>query len=264
MPLLHHRITFLNFDRTYEHQKKLTQALPHQQIDFTGLRGTSLYCSPQAFQSICEKFSDLPDKGLTFIGSGNYHYVALALMREIQEPFTLILFDHHTDLNEGQIGSLLSCGSWVHHAITGIPNLKKVIMIGPHPLTVRSVPDPIRRRTVIFPDEQLPSNQTLMSLIPTDHVQISIDKDVFSPKYAKTNWSQGKLTFDKFHGIAQLLLTGKAIESVDVCGGWPILPHEHLNPKTRQWIDLNEETNLKIARLLLRKTNHHSNLMIGA
>lgn len=262
--LLHHGITFLNFDRTYEHQERLTTALPHQWIDFTELRGTSLYCSPEAFQSISEKLSALPDKGLTFIGSGNYHYVALALMREIHKPFTLILFDHHTDLNEGQIGSLLSCGSWVHHAITGVPNLEKVIIIGPNPLAGRSVPESVRRQTVILPDDRPLSEQQVLSLIPTDTIQISIDKDVFASRYAKTNWNQGKLTFDVFQQLVQALFVSKGVESTDVCGEWPIRPHEHFNLKTRQWLSLNEQTNMKIARSILQGKNHQPNLTIGA
>ena len=39
------------------------------------------------------------NKGITFIGSGNYHYVSHLLLEEINKPFTLILFDHHTDMN---------------------------------------------------------------------------------------------------------------------------------------------------------------------
>ena len=38
-------------------------------------------------------------KGITFIGSGNYHYVSYFIIRRNKQAFTLILFDHHTDMN---------------------------------------------------------------------------------------------------------------------------------------------------------------------
>jgi Arginase/agmatinase/formimionoglutamate hydrolase, arginase family len=256
MPFMHRKLTFLNFDDTYVHQDSLTAAFPHQWIDFTGLRGTNLYCSPEAFSSICTELDRIPDKGLTFIGSGNYHYVALALMREINHPFTLVLFDHHTDLNEGQIGPLLSCGSWVSHAIKEVPELKKVIMIGPDPRTARHIPQLIRRQTVIIPDHRLPSASQLLALIPTDTVQISVDKDVLSPEEAKTNWSQGNLKTETLLALIQAIITGKSVASIDVCGGWPIRPHEHFNPQIRRWLSRNETVNMKIAGLFAAPDAH--------
>ncbi|WP_010632072.1 arginase family protein [Sporolactobacillus vineae] len=251
MPLVHRNITFLNFDDTYVHQKNLTAAVPHQWIDFTGLRGTAMYCSPGAFASIGAALGRIPDKGLTFIGSGNYHYVALALMQEIRRPFTLVLFDHHTDLNAGQIGPLLSCGSWVSHAIQEVPELKKVIMIGPDPRSARDVPQPIRRQVVIIPDHSTPAAGQLLKLIQTDTVQISVDKDVLSTDEVKTNWSQGRMRSDTLLPLVRTLIEDKRIASMDVCGGWPIRPHEHFNPQIRTWLSRNEAINKKLAGLFI-------------
>lgn len=249
MPLAHRNITFLNFDDTYIHQKNLTAAVPHQWIDFTGLRGTAMYCSPEAFASIRAALSRTPDKGLTFIGSGNYHYVALALMQEIKQSFALVLFDHHTDLNAGQIGPLLSCGSWVSHAIQEVPYLKKVIMIGPDPRTALGIPQLIRSRVVIIPDHRLPSADQLLKLIPTETVQISVDKDVLSTEEVKTNWSQGRMKSAMLLPLIRTLIKKKQIASIDVCGGWPIRPHEHFNPQIRNWLRMNEAVNRKLAGL---------------
>lgn len=255
MTLLHHRVTFLDFDGSYEHQKKLTASFPHEWIDFRSLRGTSLYCASEAFRTISDKLRLVPDKGLTFLGSGNYHYTALALMKEIRRPFTLVLFDHHTDLNKGQIGPLLSCGSWVRHAIAGVPDLKKVIMIGPDPLSVRSVPEAIRRQVIIFPESPLLSGEQVASAIPTKTIQISIDKDILSPRFAKTNWDQGNLSIDQLCRAVAILLTKKEVEEIDVCGEWPTRPHEHFNQVTKQWLNRNEQCNRKIAQIFFQSMN---------
>jgi arginase family enzyme len=252
MTLLQDGITFLNFDGTYEYQHRLTRHLSHQWIDFRTLRGTSLYCSPEAFCAIRRKLAAHPGHGLTFIGSGNYHYVALALMEELSQPFTLILFDHHTDLNEGQLGSLLSCGSWVHQAIRRLPHLRQVIIIGPDPRTAEQVPLSIRRHVVIIPDSRLPEMRRLDQSIPTDHIRISIDKDVLSPEEARTNWDQGHLRLDELCRMIDFLARSKKTDGIDICGEWPTRPHEQFNPQAVACIHKNEAANLRIMRLFSR------------
>lgn len=255
MTLLHDGITFLNFDGSYEQQKKLTASIHHKWIDFSNLRGTSLYCSPRAFRIISSKLGLIPNKGLTFLGSGNYHYATLALMYEITRPFTLVLFDHHTDLNRGQIGSFLSCGSWVYHALTSVPLLKRVIMIGPNPLSARSFPPPIRRKVIIFPENGIPSEEQIDAVIPTETIQISIDKDILSPRFTKTNWDQGNLSMDELCQTVAVLLSKKEVEEIDVCGEWPTRPHEHFNQTAQQRLQLNERSNMKIAKMFLKTLN---------
>ncbi|RYM02917.1 arginase [Sporolactobacillus sp. THM7-7] len=252
--LLHHDITFLNFDGSYDHQKRLT-SIPHRWIDFLHLRGTSLYCSPEAFHVITRRLRDLPNEGLIFLGSGNYHYAALALLRKIHVPFTLILFDHHTDFNKGQIGTLLSCGSWVRHAVIGIPNLEKVIMIGPNPN--RSIPETVKQKVTVIPERRLPAVSPITSLVPTRAIHISIDKDVLAPRYAKTNWDQGNLSIQTLGHMIEVLSQTKETEGIDVCGEWPIRPHEQLNRHIRQWVRKNEYSNrliLKMFHKALHKT----------
>lgn len=133
MTLLHHEITFCNFDGTYTMQPRLLAASPHHWLDFSSVCGTNLYCSPEAFAHIRNQLNTLPESGLTFLGSGNYHYATLALLLNIRRPFSLILFDHHTDLQKGSIGHMLSCGSWVRHALKELKHLRKTMIIGPEP-----------------------------------------------------------------------------------------------------------------------------------
>ncbi|RYL88964.1 arginase [Sporolactobacillus sp. THM7-4] len=250
MSLLHHGITFLDFDGLYNYQNRLTSSLPHRWADLRWLRGTSLYCSPDAFRVIREKLRSLPDKGLTFLGSGNYHYAALALLEEIRRPFTLVLFDHHTDLNEGQIGSLLSCGSWVCHAVKGLPKMKRAIIIGPQPLSIQNISGPFRHQVIVIPENHMPSDQRILSLIPADTIYISIDKDVLSPQFARTNWDQGHLTLDTLCRLIRLLTGSKETAGIDICGEWPIRPHEQLNSAAKLNIRINEKSNLVLARMI--------------
>lgn len=252
MGLLHKKVTFLNFDGTYDFQNQLTGAFPHRWVEWRSLRGTSLYCSPDALAAIKRKLKAIPEKGITFLGSGNYHYAAFALLQELKKPFTLVLFDHHTDLDEGRLGPLLSCGSWVHHALTDIDNLSKVIIIGPDK-PADALPVPIRRRVRIIPDRSLPAPGWISAQIPTAKVHISIDKDVLDPAFAKTNWDQGRLSLETLKRMLAALLIQKDVDGVDICGEWPIGPHDHLHSEIRQIIEKNQRANLALARTLLQK-----------
>ncbi|MFX3619246.1 MAG: arginase family protein [Sporolactobacillus sp.] len=250
-------VTFLNFDGCYTYQNRLRK-LHHKWIDLTTLRGTSLYCSDQAMSAILGKLRPISHPALTFLGSGNYHYAALALMSSIKHPFTLILIDHHTDLNEGRLGSLLSCGSWVHQAIKRLSNLKKVIIIGPEPQSVLAVPPTIRREVVVLPEEQLPDQKTLLALIPTVDVYISIDKDVLDNSDAVTNWDQGNLKLSDLCHLLRMILTDKTTAGLDICGEMPIRPHQHFNNQIRNALAINESSNLQLANLYLstEKSSH--------
>ncbi|MCO7175325.1 arginase family protein [Sporolactobacillus kofuensis] len=250
MTLLHHDITFCNFDGTYEMQDELLAMVPHHWIDFRNLRGTHLYCSAEAYSTIAHQLNACAHRGLTFLGSGNYHYVTLALMKQITEPFTLILFDHHTDLKEGRIGTLLSCGSWVRHALSEVPNLQKVIILGPNSANTQ-ISIPKRNQVTLLPEHNFPSEQRLSAFIPTDTVYVSIDKDLLSTQNAETNWDQGHLRLAKLLEFLDILLTNKKVEGMDVCGEWPTQPHQHLDPQTLVRIKKNEWCNRCIAQTFL-------------
>ena len=54
----------------------------------------------------------------------------------VTEPFDLLVFDHHTDMQEPAFGGILSCGGWVRAALEELPLLHRVYLAGP-PAAVR-------------------------------------------------------------------------------------------------------------------------------
>lgn len=114
MGLLNQGVTFMNFDETYFFQKKL-HTYPHEHINLFQLPHVHLYCEKESLKIIERKLVKRKHKGITFIGSGNYHYITYLLLKEIQKPFTLILFDHHSDINLSIYArsNIISCGNWV-------------------------------------------------------------------------------------------------------------------------------------------------------
>lgn len=49
----------------------------------------------------------------------------------VKEPFELLVFDHHTDMQRPAFGGILSCGGWIREALETNENLKHVILVGP-------------------------------------------------------------------------------------------------------------------------------------
>ena len=48
----------------------------------------------------------------------------------VQEPFTLIVFDHHPDMQPPRFGGILSCGGWVKEVLDNNKFIQNAIIIG--------------------------------------------------------------------------------------------------------------------------------------
>ncbi|TCS83179.1 arginase family protein [Tepidibacillus fermentans] len=257
MGLLHDEVIFLNFDQSYVPQKKLLQ-IPHYWIDLDDIKHTNYYCEETACTKIEERLYENPHQGITFIGSGNYHYVSYLLFSEIKEPFTLILFDHHTDamIDSSSVSSLISCGSWVAHAISQLSFLQKVLIIGARKDLLPLIHPSLRSKVVVLPenDSRLSSKFVLHWLqneIATDTIYISIDKDVLDTDYVKTNWDQGNMSLPELLIVLREIIRQKEVYGVDICGEYPTNPFSAFQSISIEAIRKNEQANQKILNTIL-------------
>ena len=179
--------TILHFSDLYEDEGWSPHGGRH--LDLRHIEGTARYCSDEATRALSKLFADLPDGGLRWIDTGDFHYISKLLMQGVSEPFILALYDNHSDDQPGAFdGDLLSCGNWVRAAREGLP-----LMMAD------------RLNTPLLPDG-LP-------------VYLSIDIDVLSPEYARTGWSQGDMTLPQLLGDLKTILSNHRIIAVDICGG---------------------------------------------
>lgn len=162
--------------------------------DFSSLEGTCCYCSAESAALIRQQISATPLRALHLIGTGDYHYVSLFFLERIADPFELVLYDHHPDDQAAAFGGeLLSCGSWVREA-------RRLPMLGASYL--------VRHST------------DLHNLSPGGlPVYISLDLDVLSPEYARTDWDQGDLTLKELQLSLDELAGRREIVGADICGG---------------------------------------------
>lgn len=175
------------------------------QIDCTDIQGTNCYVSKEAEQEIAERIREFPPQGLHFIDSGNYHYVTRFWIEKIKEPFTLLVLDHHTDMQASAFAELTSCGDWIANALEHNGFIEEVVLIGPEEEAFASVNPKYRARL----GRELPKGRNLY---------ISVDKDVLSEKDARTNWDQGTLSLEEGKELLRRAMEDNTVIGMDICG----------------------------------------------
>ncbi len=251
MGLVGKGISVIHFDETYYAQPKLLQN-KHEDLDFRRMQHVNLFCEEESLTILKQRLQRRSQKGITFIGSGNYHYITYLLLKELTKPFTLVLFDNHPDLESAYNldKGLLSCGSWVTHALKKLPLLQQVVIIGPTTISQQH----IHHHVSIFPfdgrhDYTLKS---ILSKILTQNVYISIDKDVLHTSEVKTNWDQGIMNLHTLIDYLEMIGKHKRIEGIDICGEEQISPVDLLLPNYQAMIRKNEKANIAILNTCLK------------
>lgn len=201
MSLTEPTLTICRFSRVYEDQPALLKKADCI-MDFSDLPGTSCYCDEEAAEMIRRRIAELPDGGIRLIDSGNYHYMSAIWMSRQTEPFDLMVFDNHTDMQEPAFGSILSCGGWIAWALDAQPSLRRVFLAGPPAEDFRILPARLRERTVFLSKEALTEERGSEALSffdalePAFPLYLSIDKDILCEQDALTGWTQGELSLN--------------------------------------------------------------------
>ena len=239
------QITIHDFSGVYSEQKfmqSLRESSKALWLDSTGIAGTDCYCDDDAVVAIRGQIADAGiqnAEGIHFIDGGNYHYMSKIWTDMFQEPFTLVVFDHHPDMQAPRFGGILSCGSWVLEVLNTNKFVEQVILIGvaDHLVdeiqqeiasdTCSDAPSILDKVTFIKESElgkEIPGR--LSSLISvgepveplSSKLYLSIDKDALAPAFAATNWDQGSLSTESLKSIIASLAANHKIIGGDICG----------------------------------------------
>lgn len=124
-------------------------------LDVREIPGTNCYCDDEAKTQILEKLEEFSAGGIYFIDSGNYHYMSRIGIERVKEPFRLLVFDNHTDMQLPAFGGLLSCGGWIASAIEEAENLVEVWLVGPDEEAYSQVEEPLKEKVKFFSREML-------------------------------------------------------------------------------------------------------------
>ena len=115
-------------------------------VDAQDISGTNCYCDEEAAAEINRRTENVPVAGIHFIDSGNYHYITRLWIGRIREPFRLLVFDNHTDMQLPAFGGLLSCGGWIAAALEELEKLCQVILVGPDEEACSQVEDRLKEK----------------------------------------------------------------------------------------------------------------------
>lgn len=198
--------------------------------DCSAIGGSRLYCSRDAGKKIKALIAPAGVSGIHFIDSGDYHYISKIMTDFIKEPFTLVLIDHHTDMQDASLGGdILSCGNWAKKVLQENPYLQRLVLIGQEKKMLDKLQSGARQqetdgKLVEISYEELKNgkaHEKIKELPDEVPVYISIDKDVLDEKYAVTNWDQGKMSMGMLEQILKTLVTEYDVIGVDICGMYP-------------------------------------------
>ncbi|CAB3395375.1 arginase family protein [Kyrpidia spormannii] len=211
----------LDFDPAFEIQPRLRQAVD-QVVPLPS--PPKWLCPPDRGRALERNLSHLPPGRLTFIGSGDYHYLTNFFLRQISRPFTLVLIDHHDDAADAT-NEWLTCGNWVRFTERH-RSLKRIVYTDGAGLSIAE-PSPKRFLWTKIPlSHPLTGNPApLLAQIPTAGVYVSIDKDVLDTRAAHTNWDQGGLDAQSLIHLFETVALRRSVIGADVCGELsPALP----------------------------------------
>ena len=225
-------IAVFAFTRAYEEQefyKRLEQEGWEAVLTACeNLEGTNCYCGEAAAEALRERIQAFGLSGIHFLDSGNYHYVSRLWLEQAEEPFDLLVFDHHTDMQEPAFGGILSCGGWVRAALEELPLLRQVYLAGP-PADSREAREELfgfMDRVLWIPGEELGDGEVLERYLAAEGdgcrpLYISVDKDILRMEDAVTNWDQGKVELSALLKSIRAAGRARRVLGMDVCGEEP-------------------------------------------
>lgn len=225
---------------------------------------------------------------LSFLGSGDFHHLSLALLRRLREPFNLVVFDGRADWQPGL--SKVRANGWLAHAVE-LPLVRRVFLIGPeHGLgwwgSWNAPWDLVQKGKVIV----LPARQTLrrgpwkevlqqpvrsspnlpvsprrleellapyLADLERWPLYLSLDKSVLSPAHAVVNGKPGILTLEEVQGILEIFLNAAEgnLAGLDMVGDW--------SPAADAWLWLGSNSpSVPLSRREASRINQKTNLAL--
>jgi hypothetical protein len=193
------------------------------------------------------------ERRLTFYGSGDFHHVSLALIRQLTTPFNLLVLDNHPDWMRGV--PFLHCGTWLYHAAR-LPQVQQIFHLGgdvdfdnafrwmaPWRLLreKKIVVFPGRRRferggwagianQPARPGPGVPLTTDRLAEMLAPHaaqlgrhpLYISLDKDVMIQADSVVNWDSGHLTLGEVFTALRVFIGAarQGLAGMDILGDW--------------------------------------------
>lgn len=252
----------LDFTHVYE-DETVRDREQFQWIDCSDIEESHLYCSLSAYEEIRKRIEPFGISGIHFIDSGNYHYVTKIMTDFLKEPFVLVCFDHHTDMQKPMVEGMTSCGDWAGQVLGENTYLRQLVLIGPPQRDIdgieigkpqsQNIQTGEKDKLLTFSEEELQNGTAKVKVAQIKEglpFYISIDKDVLNRRFTETNWNQGDMPLPMLEHLLQFFLQKGKVCGVDICGECRMdmpLP-EYLEAE-----EINGETNVELYRYIRKE-----------
>ena len=201
-----------NFTGVYEKQD-FYKDYSYELFNDRALNGVRGYMDDEARKYLLEEIKERSNlSSIHLLDSGNYHHLSRVYLDLIKEPYNLVVYDNHTDMQFSAFGNILSCGSWIADAYETLHNLNKIIVVGANSKYIEECAFNKDKR-VVFADSI--SDVYLENLLP---IYISIDKDVLSANEFISDWDQGNMSLAVLKKEMEFLIDRFRIIGTDICG----------------------------------------------
>lgn len=221
-------------------------------IDCRDMSGVNGYCSDDAQEEIKKRIQDYDYRGIHFLDSGNYHYLSKFWLEKIEEPYSLVVFDHHTDMQESAFFGMLSCGSWIKEVLEEHPYIKEVCVVGPPKAAIEQCEPNLASRVVFLTQEELETGilekwQEFLENEKELPVYLSIDKDVLCLEDARTNWDQGEMKLEEMEKMIKQVFQKRNVLGADICGE---NPQDTARMPAKEDLEINGRTNARLCHCI--------------
>lgn len=217
------QITVVNFSGLTVEEGLSGMQGPLVVMDASDIAGTNGYCDGASEDELNRRLTaaGVTFRGIHLIDHGSYHYMSKLLTERIRQNYTLLVYDHHTDMQPPAFGGLLSCGGWILEALRTQQYLREVMVIGADPDYIRETGDYLQEEE---DHEALLSRIRFASApVPLSEIRwpvyLSIDLDVLAPEEIMTSWDQGTLSLERLLADIESLRQHGALLGTDICGG---------------------------------------------
>ena len=135
-------VEILQFSKIYDQESFYLRDKSSHFIDLTDISGTNCMCDDEALREIADRI-------------GNYHYMSAVYLRKVREPFSLVVLDHHTDMQRPMF-DILSCGGWVLDVLENNEFVRDIHVIGADRKLIEELEEDVRDRVKFYDvsDEQ--------------------------------------------------------------------------------------------------------------
>ena len=241
------KTVIMNFSGIYE-EETFYQGQEVCWLDCKDIVGVNGYCSDDAQEEIRKRMQDYDYRGIHFLDSGNYHYLSKFWLEKIEKPYSLVVFDHHTDMQESAFFGMLSCGSWIKEVLEEHPYIKEVCVVGPPKAAIEQCEPNLASRVVFLTQEELEAGilekwQEFLENEKELPVYLSIDKDVLCLEDARTNWDQGEMKLEDMEEMIKQVFQKRNVLGIDVCGE---NPQDTAKMPSKEDLRINNETNNRL------------------